>query len=202
MTKEFVLDIDLTDYDDIRTCCNAANICKKCWMFITTSIQIIDSSLKENFGFQNIVWVYSGRRGVHCWIADMEAVKMSSEERRAVVMWFSPPSNLKHPFVNDSFEKCKILFLSLLTEMDILAKTEELLKLVPATTREQLKKRMNGCNNSIEKWKCVKELCDANTCNSIILKHTWPRLDQNVSIGVNHLLKSPFCVHPRTGNLN
>ena len=189
----------MTDYDDIRTCCNEANICSKCWMFITTSTKIIDASLRNNFGFENIVWVYSGRRGVHCWIADSEALKMSSEERRAVVMWFSPPSNIKHPFLSESYEHCKKLFLKLLTDMDILSKTDELIKLVPATVRDQLKKSMNGCSNSIEKWQCIKEVCDAATCNSIILKHTWPRLDQNVSIGVNHLLKSPFCVHPKTG---
>lgn len=39
----------------------------------------------ETFGFQHLLWVYSGRRGIHCWISDPAALDLNDDQRRSLV---------------------------------------------------------------------------------------------------------------------
>lgn len=84
ISKELVFDIDLTDYDEIRTCCDKANICHKCWSFVTMAIKVVDAALRQDFGFGHILWVYSGRRGAHAWISDKRARQLDDSKRKAI----------------------------------------------------------------------------------------------------------------------
>ncbi|XP_057304606.1 DNA primase small subunit-like isoform X1 [Hydractinia symbiolongicarpus] len=225
MEKELVFDIDMTDYDEVRTCCSGASICRKCWMFMTAALKILDAALEEDFGFKYRLWVYSGRRGIHCWVADSAARKLTQAGRSAVVEYLSvikgsdsqvkkvyfKGSNL-HPSLARANKIVKEFFCKYyLTEQNILDKEEQekiMLKLIPdETTRQKVEKAWKDGNFSTkEKWDILENNVNAkmtlkHVLEEIMFQYVYPRLDINVSKGLNHLLKSPFCVHPKTGRV-
>ncbi|PIC38915.1 hypothetical protein B9Z55_010775 [Caenorhabditis nigoni] len=77
-------DIDLTDYDNVRNCCKEATVCPKCWKFMVLAVKILDFLLDDMFGFNARMWVFSGRRGVHCWVGDKKARMLTNNHRSAV----------------------------------------------------------------------------------------------------------------------
>jgi len=68
IARELVFDIDLTDYP--RACCESKTVCEKCYEKIKCAIKILDYSLRKELGFKRVGFVFSGRRGVHCWVMD------------------------------------------------------------------------------------------------------------------------------------
>ncbi|KAK1783343.1 DNA primase small subunit [Copromyces sp. CBS 386.78] len=234
LSKELCFDIDLTDYDDIRTCCAKASICQKCWQFITMAIKVVDTALREDFGFKHIMWVYSGRRGAHAWVCDKKARALDDQKRRAIAGYLEvirggaqsgKKVNLRrplHPHLVRSLDILKQHFQADVLEAQDPWRTEDqqekLLALLPSDQKQLVSALRNKWASSPDrpstlKWADIDTVAKTSTAKNfdtkslldakqdIVLEYTYPRLDIEVSKKLNHLLKSPFVVHPGTGRV-
>lgn len=70
----------------------------------------------------------------------------------------------------------------------------------PARRWAQLKSAVDSVRSQIKGAIILREKLD-KIIPTIVFALTYPRLDVNVTKGMNHLLKSPFCIHPKTGRV-
>ncbi|KAG5352196.1 hypothetical protein C0989_003277 [Termitomyces sp. Mn162] len=252
LQRELVFDIDMTDYDPVRTCCSGADICKRCWVFIALAVKVLNVAIREQFGYEDLLWVYSGRRGIHLWISDKEAMDLTDDQRKALVGWMTvvhggQESNKKlnvrsgsrslPPSLQAAVDLLKETFSDLiLSDQNLFASKEgyeTLLEQIPdSKTVSHLRAKWTDDpdRSSEDKWQDFKKEVksyekgspqrvrsllsyDVNllvnipqnnliaTMEDIILFYTYPRIDAEVSKHRNHLLKAPFCVHPKTGRV-
>eukprot|EP00249_Psilotum_nudum_P030475 c43127_g1_i1 orf=203-1702(+) len=233
--RELVFDVDMTDYDDIRYCCTGADICLQCWPLMTIAIKVVDTALREDFGFEHILWVYSGRRGVHCWVCDSRARRLTNEQRSSIAEYFrvykGNENNSRkvaltgaalHPSLSRAYGEVLKQFFEeqVIPNQGLLQHKERfqrILDIVPDDTivaqvhdRWQENRRSSLGDANYDRWRYFKHLLESNKqkgqafrrcLEEIIFTYTYPRLDLEVSKHMNHLLKAPFCVHPKTGRV-
>lgn len=237
--RELVFDIDMTDYDDVRNCCSGAAICEKCWPFMVIAAKILYGYLSEDFGYKNLLWVYSGRRGIHCWVADESARKLVSHVRDAVANFINifDGGQFKakkvelngihsiHPSIERSVGIIDNYFEDLIVKnQDFLSKKEQIEQIINLCQDDILRKELRTyvldpqLQTTSERWNTIVKLSknfygQSHSVGKLqIFKHRYfieeiklqlcfPRLDINVTKGLNHLLKVPFSVHPKTGRV-
>ena len=76
----------MDEYDKVRQCdCTGRMVCADCWFLMQKASEIIDDTLREDFGFTKLEWVYTGGRGYHCWVLDKNSFKLDQEQRAAII---------------------------------------------------------------------------------------------------------------------
>lgn len=237
VSRELVFDIDLTDYNEfLRNEESDPLWAYGSWQLMAVAIKTLDMTLREDFGFQHLLWVFSGRRGVHCWVCDEKARQLTDRERAGLVGYLTVVNGNEsssdrvaltwplHPFVQKILPTLRECFESkLLPEsgQDLLKDPKSWDRVLKQIPDIDVQKRLRHTweretdSSSTKKWAQLKATVQDEASKykaaskkskaenleksipAIILLHTYARLDVNVSTHRNHLLKSPFVIHPK-----
>ncbi len=232
--KEMVFDIDMNDYNNVRMCeCKDAQVCHECWDLMNCAQLVLHSLLTEEFGFEHLLFVFSGRRGIHCWVCDPRVRLMNQEVRSAIVSFiqiyqgsnennaersqlnlFTKTPHISFSQESEVFSICEHYFVELFVEKwNILGHKDKILNIFINTKDSEIKKEVEEflekhtkVSHKESTWTALKDLLKKKKkphfVVDIVYTFVYPRLDANVSKHLNHLLKSPFCVHPKTGTVS
>lgn len=87
---------------------------------------------------------------------------------------------------------------------------EDVLSFIPEDYTEDFRAAWARCGGPMERWDVLKTFVKekkgaigvSNIVTNIVLGYVYPRFDAAVTTTINHLLKSPFCVHPDSGKIS
>lgn len=213
--RELVFDIDMTDYDSIRTCCMGAKLCVNCWQYMVVAAKALKIALEESFGFQKILWVFSGRRGIHCWVCDENARRLTNMQRSELVNFLLGGPKLHSPYEQIYDEVFKPAFEDLVVHRQAVFEHPDSSEAVVKALKNENGKAMliqalREGGSSADVWTRFKDLVRSKGLDlvgqrmiymDLAFTLMFPRLDVHVSTAMNHLLKLPFSIHPSTGKV-
>jgi DNA primase catalytic subunit len=99
--RELVFDVDIDAYDGAfafapalegaaaRRCCRGAVLCARCWPLLACAAECLDAVLRAHLGLAHILYVFSGRRGVHVYACDAAAGALGAGARSVVAHTFA-----------------------------------------------------------------------------------------------------------------
>lgn len=225
LRRELVIDMDVSDYDDVRTCAcvGSKSMCTSCWGYIVAGVQLLQSLLTHCFGFRQLLWVFSGRRGVHCWISDATAMTLTDDQRAALAQQLSPwtrtiggqlrpnPSYLASAFYRNTlfslglkaFGHYIVMQQSLFNTAEYRASIAN--RFVRATAGDAAADELiaTPLDSYSDLMRLLMRHVDKQQgltiVHQLIFVYTFPRLDVAVTQKRIHLLKMPYGIHASTG---
>lgn len=224
--REVIFDLDLTDYSDVRTCCtNEKKCCRLCWKYASATMEMINNFLGKKY--KHILFTFSGRRGIHCYIFDKQARlarknildEISLTTRVDGIYTINDDVNINCDFILSNtavmakyFDEICIQDQNLFScdlGMDALVRVASFSGVEYGNTIEQLLAPYRGKNPSSRKiMDLFKKTLMAKSkrlyqfSKIILLVEIFcPRFDTQVTIDPNHLLKIPFSIHSSTHNI-
>ena len=228
--RELVFDIDLHPDYDYLTLNNAdgsvnMEACDRAWPVCAVGAFLLQYVLENAFGFKEVLVVYSGRRGVHLWVFDEAAMGLSDDARSAIVGYVRMSltedkmrattalrrfveANQMLSAVQWAFEELFVREMGLLDPIDQRLSLVDRLNLSHVEALQGLHEDVVDLESGVVAWERVKAKVKAtgqewmeDKLNEVVLAYVWPRIDENVSLHRNHLLKSCFVPHPKTGRI-
>ena len=226
MQREFVVDIDVNDYvpwgvdpDDIESCDSA-------WPIVAFGMHMVKHVLRHHFGFENMLLVYSGRRGAHMSVYDERACCLSDEARAAIVSYLQPSDKtgksgrlpygriLQSAGFTELFDShIKPFWVNFCLKpreeggMGVLDGPFDKESFMDLFGSDHAKSRISvSAESGVKLWEELTRFADSSqhsestwlALKETVMCYVWPRLDAAVSKHRNHLSKSVFSIHPKT----
>lgn len=218
---ELRFDIDLSDYNAVRYCCAEKQMCAKCWPLAVVAAEVLSARLRDELGLKSFFWVFSGRRGLHCWVLDEAPFFWDQQTRTEIVQLLN--GECKRLEAGGRLSRCvqqlmptlRRHFSEFLTSQEILTHDDRCRSLiddlpVPASVAERWLGKKPRSFEALERLLAAarrkdetREQLAARPClaEEIILQCLYPRLDAGVTESPKHLLKAPFSPHNSTGRV-
>lgn len=196
--RELVFDMDLTDTRFKRFCrCESGDVCRQCWMIIEGAALLLEQLLTVELGLDpaHLLWVWSGRKGVHCVVNDRWAMQMSNEERERLAQWLERPATSQ-----EWLERLETLDPTFVSQLEKLCNSR--------VDRHQMWQ-----NSAFKEWALgeVNAALPSQRFSSwqpgsratafLALQLYWPAVDLG-PLRHNHLYKAPFSVHAESQRIS
>jgi predicted DNA primase small subunit len=213
ISREFCFDLDLNDYDLVRVCgCRGKEQhCSVCWTLVQDAADFLDRTLREDFGYKDIEWVFSGRRGFHAWVKDKRAGHLTQQQRNSIINYLAVIRDERR---TQSVEKDLKSVLPLRDRIiEMIAKsffehaTDKELRASPLRfNKNQILRLKSNLEQGTMSFSQIYEniLENRQKRDDIfdhIIRSRYPRIDRKVSIDLRRILKIPGSVQDTNGRI-